>query len=89
MGSEHQVVEKAIVVTDGRLDPNQINTRLALFAEDGTPINLPAAVPATPTGANVPMTGYAGHAAGNVVVGDKVNDAIGKLEARIAALEAA
>lgn len=89
MATDHQRVERAVVVTDGRIDTNQATTRLALFTPSGDPINLPAAVPATPTGANVPMTGYAGHSAGDVVAADKVNDAIGKLEARIAALEAA
>ena len=39
MATADQAVERAVLVTDGVLDPNQATTRLALFDESGASIN--------------------------------------------------
>lgn len=83
--STNRIARQMIVVSQAAVRANQETSDVALFAPDGSPVVTTAF---TGTGATVPMTSYAGHAAGNVAAADTVNDAIGKLEARIAALEA-
>lgn len=83
----HQVVTQAIVVEGRAPRRNMTYERISLFDVNGDPISLTPAAPQT--GATVPLTGYAAHAVGNVAAGDSANVAIAKLEARIAALEAA
>jgi hypothetical protein len=82
--SNAQKVTQALVVT-GPINPTQDVERIALFNSDGTPVTFDG----TETGAQVLMTGYTAQSAGNVAATDTVNHAVAKLEARIAALEAA
>lgn len=79
-----QKVMPAVIDQGGQIDPNQTQLRLALFDMAGNPIDL-----TTDTGAEVLLTGYTPHAVGAVIATDSVNIAIAKLEARVAALEAA
>lgn len=80
----NRVVRQFMVVSQAAMKPNQEYGEVALFGTDGAPVSVTAF---TGTGATVPMTGYAGHAAGNVAAADTLNDAVGKLEARVLALE--
>jgi hypothetical protein len=40
MAGENQKIEAAVVVREGYIDPNQAKTRLVLFTEDGTQVDL-------------------------------------------------
>jgi len=79
-----QMVTKLLVVNGDNAPVNQQFQQVALFDSDGDPVVLPTNV----TGDDVPMTGYeiaVGAAA--VADTDSVNEAVGKVEFRLAALE--
>lgn len=76
--STNQVNNQAVVVQQAAIRSTKYCTRLALFNEDGTPIVL---------GAETLLSGYTIGTAGSVSATDSISEAIGKLEARIAALE--
>lgn len=78
----NQMAVQAVVVPRDTYNNAQTPMRLALFSEDGTPINLKS-------GSDVVLTGYTEQSAGPVQESDSVIQAIAKLEARITALEAA
>lgn len=67
------------------LIPNHPIEKVGFFNSAGVPFDPSVA----PTAAAVLMTGYTAHAVGNVAAGDTLNQAMGKIEARVAALEAA
>ena len=83
----NQAVTQAVVTTQSEINQSQVTERIAFFDEDGNPVNVADA--AAPTGASVTLTGYESGSSGDVAATDSVNAAIAKLEARIAALEAA
>lgn len=79
-----QMVTKLLVVNDAPALNNQQFQQVALFDADGEPVVLPTNV----TGDDVPMTGYNIAVAGAAVADtDSVNEAVGKVEFRLAALE--
>lgn len=65
--------------------PNQPIEKLGLLKADGTPFDPSVA----PTAGQILLTGYTAHAVGALSATDTSNVAFAKLEARIAALEAA
>lgn len=81
----NQPTRQFTIIDISRGVPFQPTERVAFLDASGNPIN-----PSHPdTGASVLMTGYTAHAVGSVAAGDTANVAVAKLEARIAALEAA
>ena len=85
--NENQIVEQAVVVSQSAMKPNQISSRLALFNEDGDPVTA-LTFEEVPTGDDVLLTGYAIAVAPSAVADtDTVNEGLGKVEYRLAALE--
>lgn len=80
-----QNVKQAVVVAQTNISSSQNAERIALFHPDGTAVTLSAAQ----TGADVKLTGFTTGAAGALAATDSVNVALGKLQARIVALESA
>lgn len=85
--SNNQITEQAVVVSQTTLNPNLGIKQLALFDQAGEPIDLDGATPVSQTGQNILLTGFSAGSAGNVEATDTVNQALAKLEARLAALE--
>lgn len=83
--TRNRVIKQMMVVSQDAMDGRHDYEETALFGTDGAPVSITAF---TGTGATIPLTGYAGHAAGNLGATDKVNEAFGKLEARLATAEA-
>lgn len=80
--SNNQTPRNSIIIPGATAVPNQGSERLILLQADGTPFPLSTA---TQT-----LTGYTIAGSGSAVAAtDTVNQAIGKLEKRIAVLEAA
>jgi hypothetical protein len=80
----NQKVTQAVLVSQSAMNPHQGTEQFALFDASGTSLPLTA-----DTGATVVLTGYTIQSAAAVAATDTVNHAIGKLEARIVALESA
>lgn len=85
----HQKTTQAFVVTTQvELKPHQKIESIALFDENGDPIDVASLT--VQTGDDTLLTGYEiAVAAAPVAATDTVNEAIGKLEKRVAVLEAA
>ena len=83
----NQAVTQAVVTTQSEINQSQVTERIAFFDEDGNVVDVTGGGSAT--GASVVLTGYESGSSGDVAATDSVNAAIAKLEARIAALEAA
>jgi hypothetical protein len=75
-------IGRVVVVRDPSSLPNRFTGRMAL-------VDATTGLAWTPGASEIKLTGYAAVTAGNVAASDTVNAAIAKLEARIAALEAA
>lgn len=84
----NQLAKQAVVVPQTVMKPGQVSEKLSLFNEAGEPV-LALTFEEVPTGADVVMTGYtiAGSAAA-VSSSDTANVAVGKVEKRVALLEA-
>lgn len=79
--------EHAILVS-GTRPPHQGATRLSIVTEDGTNLtDLLDTEGSTPTGEDILLTDYVVGDPGEVGPEDTLNEAIAKLEARIAVLE--
>jgi len=83
---DNQPTRQVVPVTAARPIAGQPFEQMAFFSAAGVPLS---GIGVADTGATVVLTGYAAHAVGNVAATDTANVAIAKLEARIAALEAA
>lgn len=79
----NQITKMVTVIEAAAPAPNQIMERVSFFNEDGTPYELEGV-----DGSEVELTGYEiAEAADDVEATDTVNEAVGKLEYRLAALE--
>jgi hypothetical protein len=77
------MVVQAVVVPSGTFNNQQMPMKLAFYNEDGTPYDLG-------NGAEVVLTGYVISPTGGALAAtDTVNQALAKLEKRVATLEAA
>jgi len=78
-----QIIKNVTVVESAEPANNQLMERVSFFNEDGTPYEL-----AGVDGSEVNLTGYTiAVAADDVDAADSVNEAVGKLEYRLATLE--
>ncbi len=80
-----KVKKQLVVVPDASWTPNQVSEEVGLFNADATPISLAALT--VQTADDILMTGYVIGVAGALAATDTINEALGKLEARIEALE--
>lgn len=74
-----QVTNQGVVVAQEAVNPNQVLERVALFDEDGTPIDL-GAIPAL-DGDEILLTGYEAGTAAAVGATDTINEGLAKVEA--------
>lgn len=82
--SIQQIVEQLVVVSQPNIKPNFVSRQVALFNPDGSVLTV------VQTTASMLLTGYTiAGASAAVSPTDSINIAIGKLEKRIALLEAA
>ena len=79
-----QGVTQAVVVSQASVSPNQFAERIALFGEDGSPIEV--APVESMTGADVTLTGLTSGDPDPIDATDTVNEAMAKLQAQIDAL---
>jgi len=79
--NSNQMVKQAIIVEQASMAKHNTAAQIALFDENGDPVKI------NPNGEEIVLTGYESGEAGEVAASDTVNEAIAKLEARIAALE--
>lgn len=75
----------AIVVSQSTINKNTTPMRIALFNEDGTPLELEGG--ATPDAGDILMTGYVEGEDEAILPTDTVAEAIAKLEARLVVVE--